>query len=407
MLAVQSPSRSAVSRLAVARLISATGSVAASVALALALYQRTGSAAWVGAALLAGFAVPGVVNLSTGALSDRLDRRQILIASDLLGAACFAAMAYAGAPWLLLALAVIAAAVGAPFLPASGAMVPALATPDDLPLANSRLAVALTLGRLLGPFVGGALVAVAGASAAFGVNAVSFVISAAFAATVRGSFRAARHDTHGPGGSGDGIRLILADPVLRALTLGFVLVDVGNGLVMPAEVPLAREFGAGALGYGALMAAWALGGIVGSHRAASLYSRREEPRVVTWSAAALVASFAAVPVAPWFAVLLAAFAGGGVAMGVVGVGEDLLLQRRTPDRVRGRVNAAHIAAVQFSLAAPLLFSGFLVDAWGPRAVFALAACSALLGVFALRALQRRDTLGSRSGKDLAERQRSR
>jgi len=55
------------------------------------------------------------------------------------------------------------------------------------------------------------------------------------------------------------------------------------------------------------------------------------------------------------------------------------------------VNAAHIAAVQFSLAAPLLFSGFLVDAWGPRAVFALAAGFALLGVFALRALQGRDT----------------
>jgi MFS family permease len=388
MLAVSSPSPAAVRRLAIARLVSVAGSVAADVALALVLYARTGSATWVGAALFIAFAVPALLSPVAGAISDRFDRRRVLVGSDVLGAACFAGMGLVSAPVALLALAAGAATASAPFLPASGSMLPAVAAPDGLARANSRLAVARTTGQLLGPVVGGGLVATVGGSTAFFVNAGSFLVSAALIGTLRGGFRAAPPDPDRRDGSGvmDGVRLVLRHPALRALTLGFVLVDVGNGLVMPAEVALADALGAGATGYGALVAVWGVGGLAGAHLAPALLDRRDEPRVLLAAAAGLAVAFGVAALAPWLWLALVAFVLGGATMSVAGVGEDVMLQRRVADAVRGRVYAAHIAAVQLSLAVPLLGAGALVDALGPQPVFGMAAGSVALGVAVLGSL---------------------
>ncbi|HEY2601304.1 MAG TPA: MFS transporter [Thermoleophilaceae bacterium] len=386
MFAVPTPSRSAVQRLAAARLISVTGNVSASIALALLLYKRTGSAEWVGLALLIAFAVPGLFSLVSGVLSDRLDRRRLLIASDLSGALCFAGMALVHAPGLLLGLAFVAAAVSAPFLPASGAMVPALASADDLTWANSRVAAARTLGMLLGPAVAAGLVAVSSTSLVFVANAASFVFSAALIATLRGRFRPAAQEDGTPSGALEGIRIIAREPALRALVLGFICFDIGAGFALPGEVPIAREFGTGSTGYSALIVAWAVGGLLGARAAQTLYEGRDEPPVLIASAAALSLGFGAMAVAPAFALVLVGFALSGAGATVAGVGEDLLLQRRAADDVRGRVYAARIAAIYFSLSLPLAFAGLLVDAWGPRVVYGIAAGFALLAALALGAL---------------------
>ena len=142
------------------------------------------------AALFISFATPAVLNPLAGGIADRFDRRRVLIASDLLGALCFVGMAFASAPALLVALAFPAGVAEAPFLPASGGLVPSLADPARLGEANSRLAVAKTVGTVAGPILGGGLVAVFSGHAAFAFNAASFLGSAALIATIRGSFRA-------------------------------------------------------------------------------------------------------------------------------------------------------------------------------------------------------------------------
>jgi MFS family permease len=276
--------------------------------------------------------------------------------------------------------------VAAPFLPASGAMVPAVAPAPELARANSSLAVARNAGTLVGPLVGGGLVALSGASTVFLVNAASFGLSAALIGTLRGDFRASPGEASARSGPLEGIRLILREPVLRALTLGFVFVDIGNGIALPGEVPIAKLFGTGATGYGALVAAWGVGGVIGARGAKAVLDRLDEPPVMVASAALLAACLTAVAAAPWFAVVLVGFAFGGLSMSMAGVGEDLLLQRQVADHVRGRVYAAHMAVIQISLAAPLLVAGVLVDAWGPRVTFGLAAGSVLLGFAALAAL---------------------
>jgi MFS family permease len=387
MLAVPVPSRSAVGRLALARLVSTTGTSGAGVALAAVLYARTGSPTWIGAALFVGFAVPALASPLSGALSDRVDRRRLLVGSDLLGAACLAAMALASAPGVLLGLAVVAALVAAPFLPASAAMLPSLAPAEDLTWANGRLSAARNAGYVLGPLAGGGLVAAAGGSAAFAADALSFAASAALIATLRGGFSPrAVGGGHVHGRLGEGFRLLWALPALRVLTLGFVLIDAGNGLAMPAELPLAHVFGTGATGYGALAAVWGLGGVLGASWGPAVLRDREEPPALAGAGAALVAAFVLMAVAPWFALALIGSALGGAAMSVTGIGEDLLLQRRVADAARGRVYAAHLAVVQVSLAAGLLGAGAVVDAVGARGALGLAAGSAILGVIVLALL---------------------
>ena len=80
-------SRAPVRRLAVARLISITGGAAAYLTLNYTIYKRTGSATWVAAALFLTFGTTGFVSPFAGALGDRFDRRRVMIASDVAGAA--------------------------------------------------------------------------------------------------------------------------------------------------------------------------------------------------------------------------------------------------------------------------------------------------------------------------------
>lgn len=88
-----------------------------------------------------------------------------------------------------IALGALAALLHSPFGPASRAAVPNLAGEADLTWANGTLAAASNVGQLAGPALGGVLYAFSGAGVAFAANAVSFVVSAAFIAAVRGRFR--------------------------------------------------------------------------------------------------------------------------------------------------------------------------------------------------------------------------
>ena len=129
--------------------------------------------------------VPTIVCLLIGgAVSDRCDRRLVMLVADIARAfvlAALAALAVTGALklWELLVVAVVYGAATAFFNPASDALVPQLLPPDALAQANSldQLIRPLAL-RLAGPAAGGLLVGAVGAGWAFGLDAASFAVSA-------------------------------------------------------------------------------------------------------------------------------------------------------------------------------------------------------------------------------------
>jgi predicted MFS family arabinose efflux permease len=374
------PSTTAVRRLAAARLISIAGGAAAYTALMFTVYERTHSATWLSATLLLTFGVNGFVSPFAGAIGDRFDRKRVMIVSDLLGVVCFGAMAFARDPAWLLGLAFVSAVVETPFWMASGAAIPNLVSEDRISWANGLVSLGKNLGITVGPAIGGVLLPVIGSSWVFGVNAISFAISAALVATVRARFSEDRvpEEHHEHRGLRAGFRFLARDRVLRYLTLAYVVMIGGMGFVMVADVPLAEHFGAGSVGFGLMITGWGLGSVLGSF-AGRWLTEDKEPRALFLGMLLVGFATAAIGVSPWFAPIIAMCLFSGIGDAIAIVADQGIQQRRTPDVVRSRVMAAVEFIVMISYAAALVFSGQVLRIVGPQHVYLIGGATALVG----------------------------
>jgi MFS family permease len=125
--------RGSVRVLAGARFASMTGSQAAQTALAYDVYQRTGSATWAGAVLVATAGAAGLAGPLSGWLGDRVERRRVMVVSELAAAAVWTAMLATATPAGAIVVALLGAAVNAPFRAASSAAVAGYAPPGNCP----------------------------------------------------------------------------------------------------------------------------------------------------------------------------------------------------------------------------------------------------------------------------------
>lgn len=373
-------SRSPVRRLALARLISLTGGAAAYLALNYAIYQKTGSAAWVALALILTFGAIGLASPFAGALGDRFDRRKVMIASDLLGAGAFLAMALVEDPGLLIGLAFLAALAEAPFLSASTAAIPNLVDEDDISYANGLIALGRNAGIVLGPVVGGLVVASVGAGVVFAVNAVTFVVSAGLVASVRGTFSRDREASEEHRGLRAGFRFLFRDRVLRTMALTWLGIVLALGMTMVADVPLAEVFGVGSFGYGLLIACWGGGSIVGALVSRYLNARTEALAFVAGTAV-VAATCIGVGVSPWFSLVLVTIFIMGIGDGLTLVAQQGIMQRRTPDAVRSRVSGAFDAVIHAGLVPSYAVAGPAVAALGARGVYVAGGLAAMLALF--------------------------
>jgi predicted MFS family arabinose efflux permease len=386
---MRTPPRPAVRRLAAARIISISGGAAAYTALNFSIYQKTGSATWVAAALLLTFGVTGFIGPIAGSLGDRYDRKKVLIASDLVGAACFAMMALGEDPAWLLVWAFLSAVAEAPFWSASEAAIPNLAGEEHLSWANSLLGVSRSAGITLGPAIGGALVAAVGPRAVFGLNAGSFVVSAAIVMTVHARFSGERSQEEEQEHQGlrAGFAFLLKDPVLRTMLLAWIVFITGMGMSMVADVPLTEQFGAGAFGYGLLITSWGGGSVIGSLLGRYMKQGSEGTWLVC--ASAIIAAMGlGIAFSPWFWLIVVLLFVFGLADGTTFVAEQNLRQRRAPDAVRSRVAAAYVGVLNALLAVSFIAAAFVVPAIGPQPTYGIGGITAGLAVFVLLRLRR-------------------
>ena len=362
--------RGDIRRLAAASAISGTGDWAATTALALAVYAKTGSAVWLSASFLFTQLPSALVAPLSGMMADRLDRRRIMIICDLLGAAAYAGMAVTGAPLPLILLGSLAALLHSPFGPSARAAVPNLAGAADLSWANGTLSAATNVGQLAGPALGGVLYAAVGAGPAFWANAVSFVVSAGCIAAVRGRFRSETPPSSAGGASGvwAGVRFLWRQGTLLTLTVVGAITFMATEIAAVADLPLIHHFGVGGVGYGIMNVAWGAGGLAGSLAAARIVTRATEPAAAVLGCLVFGVFVAAVGAAPWFALIPLFSLLFAASDSFAFVGFNGIYQRRTPDEIRGRVFAAVGAVMTFASAASFGFAGFLVDAVGWRPV---------------------------------------
>ena len=359
------PARTAVRRLAIARAISVTGSAAAYTALMFEIYDKTGSAAWLAASLLVTEGLTGVVAPLTSVLGDRFDRRRVMILSDLAAAVCFAGMAVASVPGPLVFVALLSAFAEAPFWPASGAAIPNLVPEDQVSWANSLVAVGRNLGIMLGPAIGGLLLAAAGAPAVFLVNAVSFVFGRARRVRACPRFRRPRR-RGGRGGCGR-VHLLCREPCCCGWRS---VVGSSSGRMAMSRTPAgrcstrapARSRDDRALGRGPISVA-----------ARPEAAPANEARWLVIGTA-LVAGFSlGVALSPWFGLVLALNTAWGAAEGLTNVADQNIMQRRSPDSVRSRVFGAQEGIWHGSVSVSYIAAAFVLPVVGARGMYAILA----------------------------------
>jgi MFS family permease len=380
--------RPAVRRLALARLISVTGSAAAYTALMFEIYDQTGSAVWLAAALIVTEGVTGLVGPVASVLGDRFDRRHVMITSDLAAGACFAGMAVvASSPGPLVAIAFLSALSEAPFWPASSAAIPNLVPEDQVSWANSLVAIGRNVGIMVGPAVGGILLAAVGAPWVFSINAASFVISAVLVVSVRATFVGDRSDVGEHHGVWAGFRFLFHEPVLRRIAVAWVVLVLGIGMAMVGDVPLVDVFDAGSAGFGLMIGLWGAGSILGS-LAGRWLTTATEARWLVLGTALTACIGIAIALSPWFALVLVLNVAWGAGEGVTNVAEQNLFQRRSPDSVRSRVLGAIEGLFHGGLTLSFIAAAFVLPLVGARGMYAIAGVAAGLSVIVLLPLLR-------------------
>jgi MFS family permease len=362
--------------IAVAGLISTTGSSAAIIAIAVYIYAKTGSAVWLSLSLLLTFGVTGFLTPFTGLIADRFDRRRLIVATELAAGAIYVAMVFVDSPAGIIALAFVEALIAMPASAALRASVPNLVGGSDLSWANGLLSIGFNVGDAVGPLIGGGLTATAGVDTVFLVNAVTFAASAAMIAMIRMSFAEPRESSQERDLLG-GFRLILSDRVLVGIAVAWIVGYLSVDVVVVADLPYAEALGVGAFGFSVMNSVWSAAAVAGGW-----LGRFVRPRhrfgVLVGSGVAIFVGLGMGSLAPIFAVLLVGLAVTSIFSTLADIVGDSVVQVRAPDRLRGRTFAAIRGLGWVANAVAFSIAGFLVEGFGPRGVYGIGAIAGLI-----------------------------
>lgn len=347
------------------------------------------------ATVLAAYGVPRTVLLAVGGhASDRWRPWTVMMTSDALRFAVLIALAVVAATTRpeVATLVPIAAVLGAGegmFLPGSMAIVPSLLPGDDLQAGNALSSGALQLATLIGPGIGGVVVAFGGASIAFGIDAASFALSAITLLGVRRASGPASSKLAGIGHpasepdrrGGPSLRDVLAhERVLWVILAVSIAANLGSGGMAEVALPALAHgpLRSGATGYGAIVAGFGAGALVGTLVAAQLRTPKRPAVVASIAFLVEAAAMAATP----FLDATGAVAGALVVFGVCnGFGNVLTLtvfQHWAPPHLIGRLSGLIMMASYGVFPISVTAAGLVVHAAGPTPFFVIAA--ALLAV---------------------------
>ena len=328
------------------QLVSTAGSALTSLAAGILIYRLTGSALSVGLMMMA-TAVPTLfVGLIAGVFVDRYDRRNIMIAADLIRGALVLLIPFlipANIAWLYILVA-LASAVGQFFDPAYASVLPEIASDEELAAANSMVTISSIGAQAIGFAAAGFIASRLDITWAFYIDAISFVFSAACVLLIRVAPLKVEGETNIPAIMRNlraGAKIIVDTPSLRSLFLIYVPVFVIYGLNNALLLPFARRaLHATEFEYGLIEGVTTVGFVLGSFAMASLADRLREGQWIAISFIGMAMTgivyslLSSVPLAIMVGTLAAFLNSPSV------IGRQLLIQRNTPREARGRVSSA-------------------------------------------------------------------
>jgi MFS family permease len=350
------------------------GDAVSMVALVVLVVEITGSASAVGGALVARL-LPTIASPLAGVLADRVDRRIVLVASDLARAVLVLGLVFARDLTAIYVLVFLMGLARTVFNPTVRAAFPSVVGGGDLTRANALIAGTFSTSIMVGPALGGLLVASIGVDAAFLADAVTYLISAILLSTV--PLPHPRRESEEEEGFvrdlRSGFGYLLGARVPLAIVIGAFLTILTINATVPAEVFLAKEtFGAGDAGYGLLVSLWGGGMVLGSAMMAVLGNRINLMLFYFLSIFVGASALVGTGLAPAFVLALGALTVEGAATGIDNVATDTILQKRVPEAFLGRVFSIRFLGYSAGEALAYPLGGLLVDSVGPRSMYVLA-----------------------------------
>jgi predicted MFS family arabinose efflux permease len=357
------------------------------IALYTIILNLTGSGRNVGLLMVARFVPSFVFGPLSGVVADRFSRRTIMILSDLLRGVVvlgFLLVRRADQLWIIYVITVLQLIFSTFFEPAKTASIPSMVSDRELVPANAISSVTWSVMLTLGAAIGGIVTGLFGTKAAFILDSLSFIASAAFIASIRFPKRLPRQKTKlsvgkllGVTDTVEGVKYVKHRPRVLAFLLVKPAWGLGGGILTLLAVFGEKIFPVGhsaATGIGVLFAARGIGTAVGPIVARRIAGEGRARMQTSIGIAFLIggAFYIAFGTAGNFLFALLVLGLAHTGGSILWVFSTVLLQRGVEDRFRGRVFAAELALVTLTMATSNYFTGEMLDrfGWSPRIVTA-------------------------------------
>jgi len=388
-------------RLWVGQTTSAVGDAMTVVALTFAVLAISGSAADLGFVLAANFVPRSVFLLVGGVWADRLPRRTLMVAADVVRAVAQLGLAVAvlsgsAELWVFILISAITGAASAFFMPAVTGLVPQAVSRARLQQGNALLNLSQSTAFILGPVLAGILVAGIGAGWVFMVDAATFAVSAVSLLLLRVAPAPREEAQPFLAELRAGWREVVGRAWLVASLGAFLFGNLAYAAFFVLGPVVVEGRYSGAQDWGLLMGGFGLGGLIGG--AAALRWRPERPLVATFGVLVLgPLSLLLLSTVPPLAVLFLGIVGFATATGVANTLWHTTLQQQVPEKSISRVSSYDwmISLLIFPIGSAL--AGPLADLWTPGpALVIFAALSGIplllvLAVPSVRAIRRRES----------------
>lgn len=336
------------------------------------VYEMTGSRLALGTIAFAGSIPTLVFMLPAGAVADRVSRRNMMLVSQTVMMICAFILAFFTGTktlqiWYIAVLGFVLGLANAFDSPARMALtVELIDDRRDLQNAIALNSTMFNLARVVGPAIGGLILAAVGATWCFVLNGLSFVAVLIALAGMRLNETVKPPRTrHFTAEIGDGLRYVWETKVVRALVAMVAIMSIfgfSYSVLMPAyAVDVLRV---GEAGLGALTAAVGIGALIGSLAVASLTRSRHKGWQLTFGSFLFPISLIGFALSRSFTVSLIALVFVGFGFIMQNTTGNTLVQALVPDELRGRVMSVYSLMFMGMMPIGSLLAGTLAQAYG-------------------------------------------
>lgn len=358
-------------------LISMVGNWILLAALPFHIYAVTGSAIATSGLLIA-YIAPGIVFGSVaGVFVDRWDRKRTMVGVSLLQTAVLLLMLLARSNewlWIIYVVAFIESSLGQFFSPAENALLPTLVGEEQLASANALNSLNDNIARLIGPAIGGLLLAAGGFTTVVLLDALSYGITAVLITLVIVERKPKVVETIEAASSNwlkvwqewlAGLKLVRGKAILSNLFLVVGLALFGDAILSAILVIFVQDtMGLGSTEFGWMMTARGVGGLIGGLLIGQLGSKLPTGQVIGWGLILSGALILGAVTFPIMTVVLPLLVLVGIAALAAFVSVQTMLQQATPDEYRGRVFGAFGTTINLLMVVGTVLGGLMADRIG-------------------------------------------